>query len=62
MFDNSETTKFLSISDKQWGFLADRSTTETIPSAIHNWHSQLKGGAEIQAVFCDLHKAMPHTP
>lgn len=42
---------FLSISDKQWGFLARRSTTGAILSAIHNWHNQLESGAEVQAVF-----------
>ena len=52
----------LTISDHQWGFLAGRSTTGAILSAMHEWHLNLERGAEIQAVFFDLQKAFDSVP
>ena len=53
----------LSISDQQWGFLPSRPTTGAILSAIHDWHSELEDGAEVQSVvFFDLQKAFDSVP
>ena len=52
----------LTVSDCQWGFLAGRSTTGAIISAMHEWHLNLERGAEIQAVFFDLQKAFHSVP
>jgi len=50
------------ISDQQRGFLSGRSTTGAILSAVHDWHINLDGGAEVQAVFFDLQKASTLSP
>ena len=52
----------LTVSDSQWGFVAGRSTTGAIISAMHEWHLNLERGAEIQAVFFDLQKAFDSVP
>ena len=52
----------LTVSDRQWGFLAGRSTIGAILSAMHEWHLNLERGAEIQTVFFDLQKAFDSVP
>ena len=32
-------------------------STEAILSVIHDWHSQMDKGADVQAIFFDLQKA-----
>ena len=50
------------ISDQQWGFQAHKSTTNAILSATNEWYIHLENGAEVQAVFFDLQKALDSVP
>ena len=45
------------ISDKQWGFTKERSTTGPLLTAVDSWHRYLEAGFDTCAVFFDLKKA-----
>ena len=51
-------SSILVFSDQQWGFLAGRSTTGAILSALQEWHGHFDSGAEVQAIFFDPKKLL----
>ena len=58
----AKLSSILVFSVQQWFFLADRSTTGPILSAVQEWYGHLDGGAEVQAIFFDLQKAFDTVP
>ena len=50
------------ISDKQWGFSKEKSTTGALLSAVENWHRLLESGVEVCAIFFDIKKAFDSVP
>ena len=53
------------ISDRQWGFMHQRSSTSALISVIYDWLSALNNGQEVCVVFFDVQKAfdsVPHLP
>ena len=53
------------ISEHQWDFMSNRSTTSALCLITHNWFRALDDGNEVCSVFFDLRKAfdsVPHAP
>ena len=46
------------ISDKQWGFLAGKSTTTALIATVHRWLSYLDCGNDIAVIFFDFKKPL----
>ena len=50
------------ISDYQWGFIRDRSTTTALLSLTQEWYMHMENGYEVCAIFMDLQKAFNSIP
>ena len=50
------------LSENQWGFLPEKSTSGAVASVLYDWEEHLDNGHEIQAVFFDLKKAFDTVP
>jgi hypothetical protein len=50
------------ISDNQWGFTSNKSTTTALLALTHDWFKHLEEGIEVCVIFLDLQKAFDSVP
>ena len=50
------------ISDSQWGFTTNKSTTTALLALTHEWFRYLEAGIEVCVIFLDLKKAFDSVP
>ena len=50
------------ISDNQWGFTSNKSTTTALLALTHDWFKHLEAGIEVCVIFLDLQKAFDPVP